>query len=343
MPRPRLIDIAVNLTDPVFRGLYRGKQLHQDDLTQVLARASAAGITRIMVTGGSLSESSEALALCREFTGKECRLYSTVGCHPTRCDEFDKFEPGEDGLSYFDSLLKVANDGIKSGHVVAIGECGLDYDRTQFCQPEIQQKYFEKQFDLAEKTRLPMFLHCRSAADDFIEIVKRNRHKFTTGVVHSFTGTLEEAMRMIDELDLYIGLNGCSLKTSENVEVAAKIPANRIMLETDAPWCGCKPTHAGYKHLVDEAAKPSQEEAKPAKKKQQSASAAAPEKPLPPDEYVMPAAVKPEKFVMGLQTKGRSEPCGIRHVLQIISESRGMKAAQLADIVYATTTKVFFP
>jgi len=76
-----------------------------------------------------------------------------------------------------------------------------------------------------------MYLHSRNAEEDFLRIVKENRSKFTTGCVHSFTGTATELKELL-ELDLYIGVNGCSLKTDENIEVVKQIPLNRIMLES---------------------------------------------------------------------------------------------------------------
>lgn len=81
-----------------------------------------------------------------------------------------------------------------------------------------------------------MYLHNRNTGDDFYNIVKENRHRFSTGVVHSFTGTADEVKRIV-ELDLYIGVNGCSLKTQENIDTLKTIPLDRIMLETDSPYC----------------------------------------------------------------------------------------------------------
>jgi TatD DNase family protein len=205
-------------------------------------------------------------------------LYSTVGCHPTRCSEFiDYKEGGPD--AYFNALLQLATS---SNNVVAIGECGLDYDRLHFCDKETQLKYFELQFDLAQKTQLPMFLHNRNTGQDFVNMVKANRHKFTEGVVHSFTGSLEE-MQSLCELGLYIGVNGCSLKTQENLDVVKAIPEDKLMIETDAPWCDIRPTHASFAYLKNVSA----------------------------DEMKMyaPASKKKEKFEMGCMVKSRNEPC----------------------------------
>ncbi|PWA49692.1 TatD family [Artemisia annua] len=132
------------------------------------------------VTGGSLEESKEALAIaetddtCTESAmSVAARLFCTVGVHPTRCNEFD--ESG-DPEKHFQALLSLAKEGVEKGKVVAVGECGLDYDRTHFCSPEIQKKYFERQFELAHTLKLPMFLHMRAAASDFCDILEQNKH-----------------------------------------------------------------------------------------------------------------------------------------------------------------------
>ncbi|KAL7750406.1 hypothetical protein RI367_004180 [Sorochytrium milnesiophthora] len=227
MPPLKLVDIGINLTDPVFRGVYRSKRLHADDFAQVLQRARAAGVQTMMVTGTNLKEARQALEMAKAHEG----LYATVGCHPTQCKKF-----AEQGDRYFDELLDLAMEGKRCGKVVAIGECGLDYDRLSFCPRDIQLQYFERQFALAEQTKLPMFLHSRAAFDengqsDMLRLLKAHRSAFSTGVVHSFDGTVEEMQSLID-IGMYIGINGCSLKQEQGIEVLRRVPLDRLMIET---------------------------------------------------------------------------------------------------------------
>ncbi|RKP37550.1 hypothetical protein BJ085DRAFT_42520 [Dimargaris cristalligena] len=257
-PIMKFIDIGANLTDPVFRGLYRGKRSHPDDFDHVLARAQQAGVDKIIVTGGSLSESREALDLAKNHDS----LFSTVGCHPTRCSEF---EQKGDPERYFADLQDVIQSD-QGNNVVAIGECGLG------------REYFEKQIALAESTGLPMFLHNRNTGQ---------------GVVHSFTGPMDELKELLT-LDLYIGINGCSLKTQENIDAMLAIPEDRLLIETDAPWCDIRPTHASHAHLT---------------------------KSDGSGEWtrITFESKKKERFVEGQMVKGRNEPCTIQDVMQYIN------------------------
>ncbi|CAO3660474.1 unnamed protein product [Rhizopus stolonifer] len=280
-----------------------------DDFALILERAKKANVKKLFITGTNLSESKEAIEYI-ESNPEQAKgfLYSTVGCHPTRCSEFEEHPGGPE--VYYEELLKL----VQSESVIAIGECGLDYDRLQFCSKEVQKKYFEKQFDLAEKTNLPMFLHNRNTGQDFYDMIKANRHRFKNGVVHSFTGSMEE-MKMLVELDLYIGVNGCSLKTEENLEVVKEIPENKLMIETDAPWCDIRPTHASYKYLQHL----SKEEM----------------------DIYSPISKKKEKFEMGLMVKSRNEPCTVGLVLHIVASIRNADPEQLSETIWKNTCNVF--
>ena len=297
MSSPRFIDIGVNLTDSMFRGIYREKKAHDDDFDDVIKRAADVGMKKIIITAGNLEESKAAM----ELADSNDMFYTTVGCHPTRCKEF---EDSGDADQYYNSLLSFARE--HKDKVVAIGECGLDYDRLHFCPADIQRKYFEKQLWLAKEMQLPLFLHMRNAAQDFIDIYSKYMGDIKGGVAHCFTGTAEEAKQLLD-LGLYIGLTGCSLKTEENLEAMKVIPSDRLMIETDAPWCEIRNTHAGSKQIKTQF---------PAKKK--------------------------ERWEMNHCVKGRNEPCHIIQVLEVIAAVRGEDIIELSEQIYLNTEKMFF-
>ena len=147
------------------------------------------------------------------------------------------YDAGDDH-AYMDALRTLVTSN--RDKVVAIGECGLDYDRLEFCPQDLQMKYFRRQVQLAVELRMPLFLHNRNTGGDFLEVMRayrdRMREAGVGGVVHSFDGSMEEMKALTGELGLFIGVNGCSMKTEENVEVVRAIPMEYLLVETDAPW-----------------------------------------------------------------------------------------------------------
>ncbi|KAI0689875.1 Mg-dependent DNase [Cytidiella melzeri] len=283
----------VNLTDPVFRGFYHGRRKHDNDFEAMLERSRSAGVKSMIITGGSLHESKQALALASQHN-----LYATVGCHPTRSAEFDKFKGGPEAyLASLDKLVEANLTG--KGRVVAIGECGLDYDRTHFAPEEVQKRNFRIQLSLAKKYHLPLFLHSRAAHSDFVNILREEGFAedggraagANGGVVHSFTGTVEEAAELMD-MGFHIGINGCSLKTPANLATTKSIRLDRLMLETDAPWCSMTATQASRAHIST--------------------------LPSSLSTLYFPQATKPESFVHGKPVKGRNEPMAIGGVAWVV-------------------------
>lgn len=284
--KPLFVEIAANLLDEQYQGRYNeGKQYHPPDLDAVLRRAWDAGVDRIIITAGNLLESRMALEMAR----RDPRLFSTVGVHPTRCHEFEDYKEGAE--EYMNELEVVMVEGRREGKVVAVGECGLDYDRLHFCDKEIQKKWFERQFALAKKSGLPMFLHLRAATTDFLDIIRRQQENFSAGVVHSFDGSYQDLRDVLEIPTLDIGINGCSLKKRDNIIVAASVPIERLHLETDCPWCDIRPSHAGS-----------------------TAIQKAPMKVIPAKDR---KKHDPECLV-----KGRNEPCNVYAIAEVVSSAR---------------------
>ena len=147
---------------------------------------------------------------------------------------FENHAEGPSGL--LRELETLALEAKAAGLAVAFGEIGLDYDRLFHASKEQQLKYFEAQLDLAVKIQMPLFLHSRAASEDFEKLLgQRLPHLPKKGLVHSFTGTLEEMTRLVT-MGLDVGINGCSMKTEENLEVVRALPLERLQIETDGPW-----------------------------------------------------------------------------------------------------------
>lgn len=255
--KPRYFDIGVNFSDSMFQGCYNGSKTpkHPPDVEKVIERAFTFNVHKMLITASSIEESSEHLLLVEKHKGA---FGSTVGVHPcTVAQEFyGSLENGEllqDTESKLEKLKAIAEEGHAKGLIKAFGEIGLDYDRLHYSSVEQQKTMFAKQLEVAASLKhleLPLFLHMRSACDDFVDIIKPflERRDVKSGVVHSFTGTAEELHKLL-ELGFYIGVNGCSLKTEENLEVAKQIPMDRLLIETDAPWCEIRKSHASHKFL----------------------------------------------------------------------------------------------
>jgi TatD DNase family protein len=207
----QLVDIGANLTHPAFHG----------DLPEVLARARAAGVMAIVITGTSVTESMNAL---KASNADPQSLYATAGVHPHHARECDE--------ATIPALRVLA----QQPRVLAIGECGLDFNRNYSPHPD-QEKWFAAQVALACELKKPLFLHSRDAKDEFIGILGQFMN-LPPAVAHCFTGGKEELHAYLD-LGLYVGITGwiCDERRGAHLlELLRDIPADRLMLETDSPY-----------------------------------------------------------------------------------------------------------
>ncbi|ACV27683.1 TatD family hydrolase [Kangiella koreensis] len=207
----QFIDIGVNLTSNRF----------DKDREQVLARALEADVEAIIITGTNARESQQALELAQQY--EHC--YATAGCHPHDAERMTDAE-----LEAIKALHKVSK-------VVAVGECGLDFNRN-FSTPDNQIQVFRKQLELACELQKPLFLHERDASDTMLELLQEYQAELPPAVIHCFTGS-EQALERYLELGLYIGITGWICDERRGQELANmvhRIPDDKLMLETDAPW-----------------------------------------------------------------------------------------------------------
>lgn len=208
----QLVDIGANLTHESFH----------HDFDAVLQRAKDHGVTQLVVTGASRDGSTHALALAQSHAGL---LYATAGVHPHHAIDYDDAT---------DTLLRQL---ATHPEVRAVGETGLDYNRN-YSPRDVQLAVFERQLQIAVDVQKPVFLHQRDAHHDFIALLRRYRNQLPGAVVHCFTDT-GEALRDYLALDCHIGITGwiCDERRGTHLrELVKEIPANRLMIETDAPY-----------------------------------------------------------------------------------------------------------
>lgn len=207
-----LIDIGVNLTHRSFN----------PDREIVIKEAEEAGVVQMILTGTSLRESRESADYATKYPNV---LYSTAGVHP------------HDAKTVNNSTMNELKKLLGRPEVVAVGECGLDYDRD-FSPRPVQRKVFEDQLRLAEETGKPLFLHERAAFSDFHSILSNAPEICQRAVVHCFTGT-EKELEAYLKLGCFIGITGWICDERRGTElrkIVKNIPKDKLMIETDAPF-----------------------------------------------------------------------------------------------------------
>ena len=183
------------------------------------ALKEAAELKLVINIGCDVPSSREALALAEQFPN----FYAAVGIHP------------EEALKYSDEALKAIDELAKRPENTAIGEVGLDYHWD--VPKEVQKVAFEKQIALAKELKLPLIIHNREAHRDTLDILKACGAEEVGGVFHAYSGSAE----MLDEvlvMNFYIGLGGVVTfkNAKKTVEVAKKVPLDRLLIETDCPY-----------------------------------------------------------------------------------------------------------
>lgn len=202
-----------------------------DDYDEVIKRALAAGVTRIINVGTSLDTSEKAVALAEQYD----ELFAIVGIHPHHADKVSG--------DWIEQLEKMT----RHPKVLAIGEIGMDfysYKSNGIVDPVIQEEVFQAQIELAHRSSLPLQIHNRHAGEKVIEILSRNKNKLlkVPGMFHCFAAT-KNVLRDALDLGFAIGFDGNStypgLAPGETVtlsELARQTPLDRIVVETDSPY-----------------------------------------------------------------------------------------------------------
>lgn len=191
---------------------------------EVIKSANVVGVKRLMLVGTDLSDSKLAI----DMAAKHDNCWASVGIHPHEAGRYQDRES-----------LQEVDDLLAQREAVAIGECGLDYYYEHSSKKE-QIKLLEFFLDKAQSRKLPVIFHVREAYSDFWSVL--DNFKNINGVVHSFSATTKELHQTLSR-DLYIGLNGIMTftKDEQQLEAAKRVPLEKLLLETDAPYLTPKP------------------------------------------------------------------------------------------------------
>lgn len=205
----------------------------KDDYEKVIKRALDSGVW-INNVGSQKATSEKAVTIAEDH---EKGVYATVGFHPIHAGggakdpEESTSENEEFDYDFFRHLAE-------NPKVVAIGECGLDYFRLKNAAKDRQKEIFSAQIKLAEEAGKPLMVHCRDAYPDLIEILRKERSRLLSdrpGISHFFTGSLEDAATLL-EMGFSFSFGGAVTFAGNYDEVLRRIPLDRLLLETDAPY-----------------------------------------------------------------------------------------------------------
>lgn len=195
----------------------------------VVQRASSAGVSRMTAIGTDVQTSRRCVEIAEQFS----QVYAAVGIHPTVCQNFT-----EDDWAEIVELTQ-------HPQVVAVGETGLDlhWDPSTF---EVQKQWFQRHIDLSFEKELPLVIHMRDCESEIVEMLEQSAiDGRIIGIMHSFTGSIESADRCL-ALGMYISFAGMvTFKKSDDLRaVAAAIPDDRLLIETDAPYLSPHPVRS---------------------------------------------------------------------------------------------------
>lgn len=211
-----MIDTHCHLTDPRL----------EEQLDSVLHRASAAGVSRMVTIGTDLDDAMKCVELCRAIPNVRC----AIGVHPSHC--------GHVRIEDLPQLRQLQADA----SVVALGEMGLDYHHD-FAPRDRQKNVFEFQLALAAELNRPVVIHSREATDDTLAIMRG--FPAVRAVFHCFTGTTEEARKVLDAGYLLGFTGAATFKKNDEIRAAVALaPIDRILVETDAPYLSPEPVRS---------------------------------------------------------------------------------------------------
>lgn len=193
------------------------------DLPEVIRRAQEAGVSRIYMPNIDSSTIESLLRVCKEYPGY---CFPMLGLHPTSVSD--------DYRGHLDAMKRLLDNPDYS--FVAIGEVGLDLYWDKTYQKE-QEDAFRIQIEWAIAYQLPLIVHCRSAFKEMYELLLPYKGRQLKGIFHSFSGTVEEAEKLLSFDGFMLGINGTlTFKKSELPHVLSQLPLERIVVETDSPY-----------------------------------------------------------------------------------------------------------